>query len=531
MSKNFSDSYNGNTQVKKDGVVHQFTNEQLEEYARCRESSTYFIKNYVKIINLNKGLTKFTLYPYQEKMVNHFEKNRFSIVKACRQSGKSVTAIAYLLWYVLFHPTKKVGILANKGATAREMLGRLTLMLENVPFFLQPGCKTLNKGSIEFSNKSSIVATSTSASSVRGLSLNCIMLDEFAFVNDAATFYTSTYPVITSGDDTKVIITSTPNGIGNQFYKMWQAAVTKVSEYKPFEIRWSDVPGRDEEWKRQTIANTSELQFAQEFECDFLGSSDTLINAACLLSLTAYDPKEIINDVRYYSAPEEGKQYIMTVDVSKGRGQDYSTFTVIDANVAPFKQVAVFRNNNISPLLYPDIIVRVAKFYNDALVIIENNDAGHVVCNGVYHEYEYENTFVESAVKSMGVGCTMTKRVKRIGCSNLKDLLESGKLEICDADTITELAGFEAKGSSYEAAGNGFDDLVMNLVMFAWFACTDMFSEQSSVDLKNLLFSERLREMENDLVPFGIMPEQDDTPPSMKIYVDMIDEQLEWNNL
>lgn len=290
----------------------------------------------------------------------------------------------------------------------------------------------------------------------------------------------------------------------------------KIDLYEPVEVE-----------KTHTFIHDRELV---SHNCSFIGSSDTLIAPDTLLGLKAKDPIKLINDVRYYDAAEEGHKYIMTVDVSKGRGQDYSTFNVIDVTQSPFKQVAVYRNNNISPLLFPDIIVRVAHQYNDALVIIENNDAGHVVCNAVYHEYEYENMFVESAVKAMGIGCTMTKRVKRVGCSNLKDIVESGKLTINDADTIQELASFEAKGTSYEASGSNNDDLVMNLVMFSWFASTDMFKESSSVDLKNLLFSERLREMEDDVVPFGIFPDNNDGP-DMSIYQEMIDEQKEWNLL
>lgn len=530
MNKEFPNSYNGNRHVKRDGVIQNFTEEEIDEYIACRDSAVYFIKKYVKVINLNKGLTNFELYPYQEKMVKHFDDNRFNIVLACRQSGKSVTSIAWLLWYVCFHSDKQVGILANKGATSREMLARLTLMLENLPFFLQPGCKQLNKGSIVFSNNSKIIAAATSSSSIRGLSLNCVFLDEFAFVNKANEFYTSTYPVISSGSDTKVIITSTPNGVGNMFHKLWEGAVTGTSDFKPFTIQWWDVPGRDEAWKAQTIANSSELQFKQEFEVSFIGSSETLISADSLLGLRAKDPFQMINGIRYYEEVEEGHSYIMTVDVSKGRGQDYSTFNVFDATEAPFKQVAVYRNNNISPLLFPDIIVRVAKQYNEALVIIENNDAGHVVCNAVYHEYEYENTFVESAVKAMGIGCSMTKRVKRLGCSNLKDIIESGKMTINDADTIQELACFQAKGSSYEASGNNNDDLVMNLVMFSWFVSTSMFKDSSDVDLRNLLFSERIKEMEDDVVPFGILPDSSSSVDMTK-YEELIAQQQEWNLL
>jgi hypothetical protein len=260
-----NDSYLGNINVKRDGVQQQWTEEQVVEYAKCMKDPSYFAKTYVKIISLDKGLVNFNLYPYQENMFDHFNDNRFSIVLACRQSGKSISSVVYLLWYAIFHPEKTIAVLANKGATAREMLARVTLALENLPFFLQPGCRALNKGSIEFSNNSRIIAAATSGSSIRGMSVNLLFLDEFAFVERAAEFYTSTYPVISSGKDTKVIITSTANGIGNTFHKIWEGAVQKVNEYKAFTVNWWDVPGRDEEWKRQTISNTSQMQFDQEF--------------------------------------------------------------------------------------------------------------------------------------------------------------------------------------------------------------------------------------------------------------------------
>lgn len=522
-------SYNGNINVKRDGVDQHYTQHELDEYIKCAEDPIYFINNYCYVISLDHGLTKFTLRGYQTKMVKHIDDNRFNIILTCRQAGKSITMVAYLLWYVCFHGQKTVGILANKGAIAREMLERLTLMLENVPFFLQPGCKYLNKGSIKFSNNSKVIAAATSSSSIRGMSMDILALDEFAFVNDAETFYASSYSVITAGQKTKVIITSTPNGIGNMYYKLWQQAVQGTNEFKPLQVNWWEVPGRDEAWKAQTIANTSELQFQQEHGVQFLGSSDTLISGNCLLGLKAGVWIKLHNDVKYYYEPEQDRSYIMTVDVSKGRGQDYSTFTVFDVSETPFRQVAVYRSNLISPLLFPDIIVRVAKMYNNALVLIENNDAGHVVCNAVYHEYEYENTFVESAVKALGVGVSMTKRVKRIGCSNLKDLLEGGKLEVIDEDTIIELGSFEAKGDSYEASGNTHDDLVMNLVLFSWFASTEMFKDSANVNLKDLLYADRIKEMEDDVVPFGFISVYEEPTASMAIHERMREEAMEWN--
>tara|TARA_R110000868_G_scaffold375665_1_gene640290 strand:- start:31968 stop:33560 length:1593 start_codon:yes stop_codon:yes gene_type:complete len=505
MSIQTNDSYLGNPRVKRDGVQHNFNVFELEEYKRCMVNPTYFARKYVKVIHLDRGLVDFDLYPYQEKMFEHFNDARFSIVLACRQSGKSISSIAYLLWYSLFKPEQTIAILANKGATAREMLARMTLMLENLPFFLQPGCKALNKGSIEFSNNSRVVAAATSGSSIRGMSVNVLFLDEFAFVENAGEFYTSTYPVVSSGKSTKVIITSTANGIGNIFHKLWEGAVQGTNEFKYFRVDWWDVPGRDEEWKRQTISNTSDLQFDQEFGNNFLGTGNTLINAETLLSLKAKDPLVRQESVRIYERPMTNHEYIMTVDVAKGRGQDYSTFNVIDITVRPFRQVAVYQDNMISPLLFPDVIYKYATTYNQAYVIIESNDQGSVVCNGLYYDLEYENMFVESMIKAGALGSTMTKRVKRIGCSNIKDLVEQRKLEIVDSETIIEMSTFIARGASYEAADNNHDDLMMNLVMFGWFACTDLFNSLTDIDLKSMLYYEKMQTIEDDMVPFGII--------------------------
>ena len=495
----------GNPNVKRDGVESEFTEEEILEYSKCMQDPAYFAKTHLKVISLDDGLVPFDLYPYQEKMFHHFNDNRFSIVLACRQSGKSIGAVGFLLHYACFHPEKTIAILANKGATAREMLARITLMLENLPFFLQPGCKALNKSSIEFSNNSKIIASATSGSSIRGLSINLLFLDEFAFVENDAQFYTSTYPVVSSGNDTKVIITSTANGIGNVYHKIWEGASTNTNEYKPFRVDWWDVPGRDEAWKLSTIANTSELQFDQEFGNNFHGRGNTLLDANDLLTLKAVEPIKWSENILIYEYAKPEHNYIMTVDVAKGRGQDYSTFNIIDTSVQPFKQVCVFRDNNISPMLLPDIVYKYANVYNKAYVIVESNDQGAVVCNGLYYDLEYENMFVESQVKANSIGATMTRRVKRIGCSSLKDLVSQKKLNVLDGETISEMCTFVSKGSSYEASGNNHDDLVMNLVLFAWFTSTDIFQGITDIDMKNLLYREQLLAIQEDMLPFGII--------------------------
>jgi len=509
---NSGNSYLGNPNVKRDGVQQQWTEWEVMEYAKCSNDSAYFARTYIKIISLDEGLVNFNLYDYQENMFEHFDSHRFTIVLACRQSGKSISSVVYLLWYALFHPEKTIAVLANKGATSREMLQRITLALENLPFFLQPGCKALNKGSIEFSNNSRIIAAATSGSSIRGMSVNLLFLDEFAFVERASEFYTSTYPVVSAGKDTKVIVTSTANGIGNTYHKIWQGATQGVNEYKPFTVNWWDVPGRDEEWKRQTIANTSQLQFDQEFGNTFFGTGDTLINAGCLLDLRAINPIQILEggDCLIYKEPVKSHEYIMTCDVSKGRGQDYSTFTLIDITTRPFQQVCVYRNNNISPLLFPDIIYKYAKVYNEAYVIVESNDQGTVVCQGLYHDLEYENVHVESATKANRIGVEMTRKSKRLGCSAIKDILEENKLEIVDENTIFEMSTFTAQGQSYEASDGNHDDLMMNLVMFGYFVSTQFFADMTDINLKQMMFENQVRQIEDDIVPFGFIDNGDD---------------------
>jgi hypothetical protein len=500
-------TYLGNPNVKRDGVDTEWDKDLIKEYQKCMKNPAYFAGTYCKVISLDLGLVPFNLYPYQEKMFKSFDENRFNIVLACRQSGKSISSVAYLLWYALFHTEKTIAILANKGATAREMLARVTLMLENLPFFLQPGTKALNKGSIEFSNNSRILAAATSGSSIRGLSVSLLYLDEFAFVEKASEFYTSTYPVISSGTSTKVIITSTANGIGNMYYNLWQGAEQGVNDYKPFRVDWWDVPGRDEHWKLQTIANTSQLQFEQEFGNTFFGTGDTLINAETLMKLRAKQPYKIAEagDFLVYEEPDKKKDYIMCVDVARGRGQDYSTFTLIDISSRPFKQVAVYRCNTISPILFPTIIYKYAVLYNNAYVVIESNDVGQVVCNGLYHDFEYENMHVSSAIKANALGTEMTRKVKRLGCSGIKDLLETNKLEIVDEETVLEISTFIAKGQSYEASEGNHDDIMMNLVMFGYFATTEMFRDLTDIDIKQMLYDQRIAEIENDIPSFGFI--------------------------
>tara|TARA_A200000159_G_scaffold62200_1_gene57590 strand:+ start:2145 stop:3731 length:1587 start_codon:yes stop_codon:yes gene_type:complete len=499
-----NEGYLGNPLIKRSGVEIQYTKEELEEYMKCSENPSYFIETYTQIISLDEGMVPFKLRGYQENLIDFYNSNRFNVVLASRQSGKSITSCAYLLWFILFNPEVTVAILANKGAIAREMIARLVTMLESVPFFLQPGVKILNKGSIEFGNDSKVVAAATSSSSIRGMSINLLYLDEFAFVDDAETFYTATYPVVTSGKDSKVIITSTANGVGNMFHKIYESAIHEQSEYKAFTINWYDVPGRDEAWKKETIANTSEAQFEQEYGNSFLGTGNTLINSNTLLGMRAEEAFWNKDNVNVYERPKEGHTYVCTVDVSKGRGLDYSTFSLFDVTTQPFQQVCTYRDNTVSPMLYPDLLNKYCKPYNDALVIIENNAEGGMVATQLHYDIEYPNVFVQGMTKADDIGVTMSRRIKRIGCSTMKELLEENRLTLRDRATITELMTFVSKGTSFEADKGYHDDMVMNLVLFSWFITTDHFTHLTDKLVKNLLYAEQQKLIEDDLLPPGV---------------------------
>ena len=511
--------YKGNPNLKAENVQIEFTKENIEEYIRCKEDPIYFAKNYIKIVSLDDGLIPFSMYDFQEELITNFHQNRFNIAKLPRQTGKSTTVVSYLLHYALFNDNIRIAILANKAATAIELLGRLQLSYENLPKWLQQGVGSWNKGSLELENGSKIVAASTSSSAVRGNSFNIIFLDEFAFIPNhiAEQFFSSVYPTISSGQSTKVIIISTPNGM-NMFYKLWHDAERGKNGYIPLEVHWSAVPGRDAEWKRQTIANTSERQFTQEFECEFLGSVDTLITPSKLRSMVYEDPLKRNKGLDVYYEPIEDNSYLMTVDVSRGMSNDYSAFVVFDITTFPYRVVAKYRNNEIKPMLFPNIIQDVAKAYNKCFVLVEVNDIGEQVSTILHFDLEYDNILMCSmrgragqlvgqgfSGKKSQLGVKMSKTVKKVGCSNLKTIIEDDKLIISDYDIISELTTFIQKNQSFEAEEGCNDDLAMCLVIFAWLVIQDYFREMTDNDVRKRIYEEQKDQIEADMSPFGFI--------------------------
>ena len=514
-----SDVYLGNPLLKKANTPIEFTQEQILEFVKCKDDPVYFAKNYVKIVTLDKGLQPFQMYPFQEKLVNNFHKNRFNICKMPRQTGKSTTVVSFLLHYAVFNDNVNIGILANKAATARELLDRLQTAYENLPKWMQQGIISWNKGSLELENGSKILAASTSASAVRGMSFNILFLDEFAFVPNhiADSFFASVYPTITSGKSTKVIVVSTPHGM-NHFYRMWHDAEKGNNEYIPTDVHWSEVPGRDSNWKEQTIKNTSEQQFKVEFECEFLGSVDTLIAPSKLRSLVYENPIQRNAGLDVYEKVKNEHDYIITVDVARGVGNDYSAFIVTDITQFPHRVVAKYRDNEIKPMLFPSVIYEVAKNYNDAYILCEVNDVGDQVASILQYDLEYQNLLMCSmrgragqivgqgfSGKKTQLGVKMSKTVKKVGSLNLKTMIEENKLILCDYEMISELTTFVQKHNSFEAEEGCNDDLAMCLVIYAWLVAQDYFKELTDQDVRKRLYEEQKNQIEQDMAPFGFI--------------------------
>jgi len=522
---NVKDSYRDNPLLKKVGVDHQYTKEQIEEYIKCSKDPVYFCINYIKIVNVDEGLINFKMWDFQKEMINLFKDNRFVITKCPRQVGKTTTTVGYLLWATIFTDSQNVAVLANKGSLARDILAKYQLAYENLPQWLQQGVVTWNKGNVELENGSKVIAASTSSSAIRGGSFNIVFLDEFAFVpnNIANEFFNSVYPVISSGKSSKIIIVSTPNGM-NLFYKLWMDSIEGRNNYKNFEIHWSMVPGRDGAWKEETIRNTSERQFAQEFETEFLGSSNTLISGYKLQQLRYMNPIAEHDKMKIYEHPiKEGQNdeksdhlYAMTVDVSEGKNLDSSTFSIFDISTTPYRQVAAYSSSSISPILFPTVIVNAAKVYNDAYILVEINNNPQVA-DFIHSDLEYENLLKvftgnkkpqqlsAGFARGIQMGLKMSPQVKSVGCSNLKTLIEGDKLIINDFDTYSELTTFEQHKTSFAAAEGANDDMAMTLVIFAWATTQQYFREIVNHDLRKQIQLENMNQIDEDVLPAPII--------------------------
>lgn len=526
MPRKQGEAYLGNPLLKGPNVKIDYSKEEFEDYVRCSNDPEYFMERYMKIVTLDEGPQLIKLYDFQRHIIRAIVQNRFTICKIARQSGKSTVMIGYILHSILFTNNYKCAILANKLKTATELMNRLKFAYESLPKWMQQGVVEWNKLSISLENGSKVVASSTSSSAVRGDSFNFLLLDEFAFVptNIADEFFSSVYPTISSGKTSKVVIVSTPNGM-NSFYKLWKDAKAGRNNYKTVEAFWYDVPGRDKKWAEETKRSLAgERQWIAEYECEFLGSEDTLIKPSKIASLTHEDPiNETVEGLAVYEVPKKNHIYAMCVDVARGTGNDYHAFTVIDCTSMPYRIVARFKNNTMPAMVLPNLISVVGTKYNESYILIETNDIGQQVADILHDELEYENVAVVTVKGKKGqkvgegfgsgraqYGVKMSNQIKKTGCLVIKEMIEQDKLILNDFDLISELSTYVSKGASYEASQGYNDDLVACLVLFGWLSTQNYFKELVNTEIRQRLFEEKLKRLEEDLIPFGFMETDED---------------------
>jgi len=514
-------SYLGNVNLKRKGVTIEWTEEMVQEFIKCAKDPIYFAERYIQIVHVDHGLIPIKLYEYQKDIIKKTTDHRRTCVVTSRQAGKTTTAVCLILHYILFNDHKLVALLANKGDAAREILDRIKTAYEALPKWLQQGVIEWNKGSVEFENGSKILAAATSSSAIRGKSVSFLYIDETAFVENWDEFFASVFPTISSGTSTKILLTSTPHGL-NHFYKTCEGAKAGKNGYQFVQVLWTDVPGRDEKWREETLAamDFDTEKFAQEMECEFLGSSGTLISGWKLKQLVYKEAVKEVAGIIVYEEPKQEGNYVIVVDVSRGKGLDYSAFQVIDISQMPYVQVGAYRNNMITPVDYASAVHAAAKYYNDANILVEVNDIGEQVAGIIFEEYEYENMLLtenngrEGKRLLSGVagfngradkGIRTTKSVKSIGCSMIKLLVEQNQLIINDFETIREMSTFSQKGTSYEAEPGNHDDLMMCLVLFGWLSNQRFFKELTDINTVINLKEMNEEKVFSELVPFGMI--------------------------
>jgi hypothetical protein len=524
-----NNGYNGNSSLKRIGIDFSYSEEQVLELAKCAEDPIYFIDNYCYIVTLDHGIQPFKLYDCQKRKIKLIHDNRKVILMEGRQQGKTTSAAAYILWYTLFQESKTVAVLANKASTAREIMARYQLMFEYLPDWMQQGIKTWNKGDVELENGSIVFTAATTAAGIRGKSVNLLYIDEAAIIPNtvADAFFTAVYPVISAGQTTKILITSTPLGY-NHFWKFWNDAVNKNNDFVPMFIPYSEIPGRTEAWALEQKRQLGDMKYNQEVLCKFLGSSLTLINSDTIEYMSTCPTVYSKDGLDLYEYPVKAQldedteeligkphSYVIVADTAKGVGGDYSAFVIIDITSVPYKLVGKFRDNKMAPMLYPSVIYKVARDFNMAYVLIEINSSEQVA-HIMHNELEYENLiFVNRDTKTgqavtggfgggkTQLGVNTDKRVKRIGCFTFKSLVEEKKLLITDADTISEISTFIQVKDSYAADDGYHDDLVMPLVLFSWLTTNPYFKELNDVNIREAMYQARIKQIEEDVVPFG----------------------------
>ncbi len=453
--------------VLRPGHKVNYTKEMVWELQKCASDIVYFAENYFTVLHPIHGKKRLCelegLYDFQKDMIKNFSENRFSIVLASRQVGKTTCSCIYLLWFALFNTDKTLAILANKQSTAQSIVGDIKIAYEQLPAFMKPGVKKYDALTIEFDNGTTVFSRATSEDALRGESVSLLFLDEFAFVpeNVADAFWASNFPTISTGGS--IIIVSTPNGTAGLYYELWKKASNREKDnrgvlWKSIRIRWDQHPDRDEKWKDEMLESIGKVKFSQEFDCSFTGSTYTLITGDTLEKLNSIDPAFYVEEGYYlWKRPEPNRIYLMGGDVAKGANSDFHVLNIFDVTDfyknGKYEQVAIFRRNDISAFDFKDKIIEIGKQWNDAMVIIENNDIGHAVVQNLYFDDGYENTWFNQDKGEYGIRATT--KTKPIALSYFKEDIESFKMLIHSEDMVRELSYYEEIRTGIFGARNG----------------------------------------------------------------------------
>lgn len=516
IKKKISQFFQGVKGLRNEGIDIGLEQWQILEIAKCAKDVHYFINNYCYIVTLDEGKQKFNTRFYQDDMLDIMVPATRAIFKLPRQSGKSAIVAAFLVWEVVFQDYHSCSILANKEKSAKNILKKVKMIYKTLPIWMQQGVTGWSKLSIELENESYIEASATSASGIRSDSINTLVIDECAWIpkNIWDEFYSSIYPTVSSSKKSKIIMVSTPRGM-NHYYKFWNDAELDRNVFRHYGVSYMDVPAYAEPgFKEQTIQEIGLQKWMQEYECEFLGSSGTLISSYHLQNtLVMKDPADIRfeDKFRIFEMPivgEDAHQYIVMADFGEGVGLDYNTIQVMDVTAGPpWTEVAVYEDNETAPAEIPYILERIGKFYNEALVIGETNNIGIGILDDLNYDLEYENIFYGdekvSGVLSNHFGIKMTKHSKMTGNARLKANIEDGNLIIQDQGTITQFSTYIKKGTSYAAEEDtDHDDLVTPLVLFSYFMAKRNWTE-NWLDQDRLKNKGKISKIEEDLLPAG----------------------------
>ena len=503
--------YNNIKNLLKADIKLDYTPEQIQEIMKCQSDIKYFLKTYVKIISLDKGIVNFNMFEYQERFIDILKNNNRIVALQPRQTGKSITSSAFILHYAIFNPNSYIAILANKARTARPILNKIKNMYRSLPIWLQVGVEEWSKGSIVLGNGTQLIAEATTESGIRGDSAKILFIDETGFIDNNLWdgFWSSVYPVVSSSKDAKIILSSTPHGI-NHFHKIWAEAKEGINGFTPFRAYWNEHPERDDAWKEKTILEIGETRWRVEFECAFQGSSGTLISGQKLESIPFSNPikTKMENKFLIYEEPKDKRKYVLISDFGEGLGAgDYTTCHVIDVTEATWHQVAVYRDNEILFRETPSMLSRIGKYYNNALIIGEANTIGLGILDDLNFDEEYENIFfgddLAKETRHAYFGMKMTSKTKKMGNQYLKEYVENDTLVVYDHETIAELSTYIKRKESYSAEDGKHDDLVTPLVLFSNFMQNKNYVEEWLGTPTYNKRDQKMSKLDEEIMPLG----------------------------